>query len=56
MEFSITSLDAFDDLMNDGYCIEFKSTSGAKGSIAKGSRVELHCSASLWDGAATGRC
>jgi len=53
-EFSITSLDAFDDLMNLGYCVEFKSTSGTgKGAIALGSRVELHCSASLWDGAAT---
>ena len=56
MEFSITSLDAFDELMNQGYCVELKDTSSAiEGFITKGSRVELYCTASLWDGAATGK-
>jgi hypothetical protein len=52
-EFSITSLDAFDELMNEGFCIEFITKSESARKLRRGSRVSVHCSASLWDGAAT---
>ena len=53
VEYSLSSLEAFDDLMNDGFCIELKCASGKKECIVNGSRVSFHCSASVWDGAAT---
>jgi len=51
--FSIESLDAFDELMNDGFCIERKGEANAGQDIEPGMRVDLQISAITWDGAAT---
>ena len=51
--FSIESLDSFDSLMNDGYCIEISKNSGSGVKITEGSRVTMNCRSLTWDGAAT---
>jgi len=51
--FSIDSLEAFDELMNDGFCIERKGAANAGKDIEPGMRVDLQCKAMTWDGAAT---
>jgi hypothetical protein len=62
--FSIESLDAFDDLMNQGFAIEQSSTevgasvtaaalvSGAGDKLKEGDSLEIDLSVLIWDGAA----
>lgn len=50
--FSLTSLDAFDELMDRGFSLDV--TTQAEGTVAAtGSRVEVRFKAKTWDGAAT---
>jgi len=52
--FSIRSLDAFDDLMNQGYSVEVEGGGGGGGKqVRPGCRVVLNVRACTWDGANT---
>ena len=52
--FSISSLDAFDQLVDRGYAVEFVSQAGAgAASIGIGSRVNVAVTAMTWDGSTT---
>ena len=51
-QFSLDSLELFDELMDHGYAIDVK-TKGSGDAVAVGSRVTLSLKAKTWDGAAT---
>ena len=50
--FALSSLDLFDALMNDGYCVDVK-THGSGPVVASNQQVSMDVKASVWDGAAT---
>jgi len=50
--FALPSLDAFDALMNNGYCVDVK-VPGSGPAVTSRQRVTLEVKASVWDGAAT---
>ena len=52
-QFSLDSLELFDELMDRGYAIDFKTRGDASLAVAAGMRVEISCKAMTWDGAAT---
>ncbi|KAJ1422563.1 hypothetical protein B484DRAFT_465297 [Ochromonadaceae sp. CCMP2298] len=51
--FSLKSLPAFDDLMELGYAVEIEGVGDSGEQVISGMRVELRCTAKIWDGATT---
>jgi len=52
-QFSLESLDLFDELMNRGFTVDFKTKNVDGEVVADGTRVNLALKAMTWDGAAT---
>jgi len=52
-QFSLESLDLFDELMNRGFAVDLKNKNADGEVVADGTRVSLTLKAMTWDGAAT---